>query len=215
MDYFRVLSIMEDEGGKRNAPIFAKEEVVRGEPFRILVFTMLSARVKDATTARVCGELFSHADTPRGIVKLGRKRVLGILRPIGFYNSKTKSLLGMCRMLEGEFGGKVPETREGLESLPGVGRKTANIVLARVFGEKTIAVDVHVQRISNRLGWVKTKKERDTERRLMEILPGEAILLVNKAMVSYGQTVCLPRNPKCRECRVRKDCKRVGLPKLS
>jgi endonuclease-3 len=174
---------------------------------------MLSARVKDATTSRVCGELFSHADTPGGILKLGGKRVLGILRPIGFYNSKTKNLLGMCRMLEGEFGGKVPDTREGLESLPGVGRKTANIVLARVFGKDAIAVDVHVHRISNRLGWVKTKKERDTEDKLMKLLPGKALRIMNRAMVSYGQTVCLPRNPKCRECRVRKWCGRIGLPK--
>lgn len=214
MDYLHVLELMESEGRRRNAPIFSKEEVVRGEPFRILVFTMLSARVKDATTTEVCRRLFSYADTPSGVLSLGEGKVRGILRPIGFYNSKTRNLLGMCGKLVSEFGGEVPDTREGLESLPGVGRKTANIVLARVFGKGVIAVDVHVHRISNRLGWVKTKRGRDTEKKLMEILPEKAVRIVNRAMVSYGQTVCLPRNPKCGECKVRKWCRRVGLPTL-
>ncbi|MBN2122598.1 endonuclease III [Candidatus Micrarchaeota archaeon] len=213
MDYARILSIMEEEGRKHNAPIFAKEEVVQGEPFRILVFTMLSARSRDSRTMEVCRSLFREADTPRGILSLGQDKVSEILHPIGFYKGKTKRLLGLCEKLLSDFGGKVPSALEELTTLPGVGRKTANIILARVFGQKTIAVDVHVHRISNRLGWVKTKKPLDTEKRLMKLLPDKAIPQANRAMVSYGQTVCLPRNPKCAECRIREYCQRIGLPK--
>ncbi len=214
MDYARILKIMEEEGRKRDAAIFSKEEVVQGEPFRMLVFTMLSARSKDSRTMEVCRSLFREADTPKGILSLGEKRLSEILHPIGFYREKTKRLLGLCEKLLSDFGGKVPSTLEELTTLPGVGRKTANIILARVFKKKVIAVDVHVHRISNRLGWVKTKKPLDTEKRLMKLIPEGSIAQVNRAMVSYGQTVCLPRNPKCAECRIREYCQRVGLPKL-
>lgn len=213
MDYARILIIMEEEGRKNHAPIFTNEWAILSTPFRGLVFTILSARSKDERTMQVCRELFSRADTPEKLLSLGEKELKRILRPIGFYKAKASYLMKTCAKLLSDFKGEVPGTMDELLTLPGVGRKTANIVLEKVFGHETIAVDVHVHRISNRLGWVKTRKPLDTEKELLRIIPRSSIAGVNHSMVAYGQTVCLPRNPKCTECRIRKYCKRIGLPK--
>ena len=213
-EYSRVLSLMWKEGKGRGAFVFRKDDILT-TPFRALVFTALSARTRDENTYHVCTKLFAIADTPEKILALGEGRLMEILYQIGFYRAKTKKLLGMCGKIVEEFGGEVPETREGLVSLPGVGRKTANIILNKVFGKHALAVDVHVHRISNRLGWVKTRKPEETERALLGVLPKNLVRKCNKAMVGYGQTVCLPRNPKCGECKIKRYCKRVGLPKMS
>lgn len=214
MDYAKVLDTMWKEGKKKGAFVFRKDDILT-TPYRALVFTMLSARTKDENTYNVCKKLFGVADTPGEVAGLGEAKLQKLIYSIGFYKAKSRKLLGMGRKLLGEFGGKVPRTREGLMRLPGVGRKTANIILNREFGQDTLAVDVHVHRIANRLGWVKTKKPLDTEKKLLEILPKNLVRKCNKAMVAYGQTVCLPRNPKCKECKVREYCERVGLPKLN
>ncbi|MBD3397606.1 endonuclease III [Candidatus Micrarchaeota archaeon] len=214
MEYAEVLDNMWKEGKKKGAFVFRKDDILT-TPYRALVFTVLSARAKDENTYKVCKRLFAVADTPGAVAALGGKKLQNLVYSIGFYKAKTKKLLGMSRMIVEDFGGEVPGTREGLMSLPGVGRKTANIILNREFGKATLAVDVHVHRIANRLGWVKTKKPLDTEKKLLEILPENLVRKCNRAMVGYGQTVCLPRNPKCKECKVREFCKRVGLPKTS
>lgn len=213
MDYAKVLSIMKEEGKKKNAPVYKKDCIIK-TPFQALIFTLLSARARDASTMKVCSELFSKADSPEKILKMGEKELRKILRPIGFYREKAKRVLGASRKLVREFGGNVPDTREELMGLPGVGRKTANIILNREFGKPALAVDVHVHRIANRLGWVETKNPLDTEKGLVELLPEKLVRRCNRAMVGYGQTVCLPRNPKCRECKLKEYCKRVGLPEL-
>lgn len=213
-EYSQALSLMWKEGKARGAFVFRKDDILT-TPFRSLVFTALSARTRDENTYNVCTKLFAVADTPEKILALGEGRLMEILYQIGFYRAKTKKLLGMCRKIVDDFGGEVPETMEGLVSLPGVGRKTANIILNKVFGKHALAVDVHVHRISNRLGWVKTGKPLDTEKKLLEILPKNLVRKCNKAMVAYGQTVCLPRNPKCGECKIKRYCKRIGLPKMS
>lgn len=201
---------MHEEAENRGAFVFKKNDILTS-PFRWLVFASLSARSRDENTYRVCKSLFRTADTPQKVLSLGEKRLGGILRPIGFYRGKTKRMAGMCRMLMEDFGGRVPGSMEKLILLPGVGRKTANLILNKVFGKDALAVDVHVHRISNRLGWVKTSRVEETERELMRLLPKEARRIANKAMVGYGQTVCLPRNPKCDECRLKSICKRVGV----
>ncbi|MBD3389837.1 endonuclease III [Candidatus Micrarchaeota archaeon] len=213
MDYAKVLSIMEEEGKKKKAPVYKKDCIIK-TPFQALVFTMLSARARDVSTMKVCSGLFSKADSPEKILEMGENELQKTLRPIGFYREKAKRVLGTSRKLVREFGGKVPDTREELMRLPGVGRKTANIILNREFGKPAVAVDVHVHRIANRLGWVETKNPLDTENKLLELLPEKLVRRCNRAMVGYGQTVCLPRNPKCRECKLRGECKRVGLPGL-
>ncbi len=213
MDYAKVLDIMERVGKREGAFVYKKNDILT-TPFRWIVFVALSARSRDENTYKVCRELFRVADTPGAVVALGKGQLSKILYPIGFYKEKTKRMMGLSKMLVEKFGGEVPGTREELMELPGVGRKTANIILNKVFGKHTLAVDVHVQRISNRLGWVKTKKPEETEKELLELLPKNLVKKCNKAMVGYGQTVCLPRNPKCKTCQVRKYCKRVGLPNL-
>lgn len=212
MDYSRVLNVMWEEGKAKGAFVFKKNDILT-TPFRWIVFVALSARTRDENTYKVCKELFKVADTPKGVIALGNVKLGKILYPIGFYREKTKRIMGLSKMLIGEFGGDVPGTREELMELPGVGRKTANIILNKVFGKHTLAVDVHVHRISNRLGWVKTKTPEKTEHVLLELLPKNLVRKANKAMVGYGQTVCLPRNPKCKECKVGEYCKRIGLPK--
>jgi len=214
MDYAKILSIMEKVGKKEGAAVYSIGALVHKRPFRSLVFIMLSARSTDARTYEVCKALFAKADSPKEVLRLKKAELEKILHPIGFYRAKAKHLIGISKMLIEKFGGKIPETREELMKLPGVGRKTANLVLSTVFDKEEIGVDVHVHKIANRLGWVKTKTPEQTELALRNLLPKRLWKKCNFAFVGYGQTVCTTRNPKCNECKVRKYCKRVGLPKL-
>ncbi len=211
MDYSKVLGIMEREGKKNGAAVYKIGALAGKNPFKNLVFVMLSARTTDVRTYNVCKALFAKADTPRKILKMDKAGLEKILHPIGFYRAKTQKLIGLSEKIVNEFGGKVPKTREELMSLPGVGRKTANIVLNTAFGEGTIGVDVHVHKIANRLGWVKTKTPLETEKALVKLLPKGLLRKCNIVFVGYGQTICTTRSPKCKECKVRKYCKRVGL----
>ncbi len=231
----RMLDLMHREAEKREAPVFRAEQATRSTPFTILVFTMLSARTKDETTAKIASRLFSIAKTktparktqaqkarktkasaqnktitPKQILALGQRTLEKLLYGVGFYRVKAKHLIAMCRILE-KRGEDVPDTLEGLLELPGVGRKTANIVLARAFGKNTLGVDVHVHRISNRLGLVKTKKPEQTEKELVRIVPAACIRSLNRDFVAFGQTVCLPRKPRCGECPLKKSCPRIGV----
>src|SRR5208283_5280025 len=161
-----IISQMDKEAKRRGAAVIRAESATEDDPFKMLVFTMLSARTKDDTTIDAVERLFRIADTPEKIARLPLKKLESILYGVGFYHVKARRLKAMCRSLA-----DVPDTLEGLLALPGVGRKTANIVLARAFGKDTIGVDVHVNRISNRLGIVSTRKPEDTERELMRFVP--------------------------------------------
>ncbi|MEW6722589.1 MAG: endonuclease III [Candidatus Micrarchaeota archaeon] len=205
-----VLGKMGGEASRRGAPVFMAEKATDGDPFKILVFTMLSARTKDESTIAAVGRLFKIAHTPKKIASLGQKRLERLLYGVGFFRVKAKNLRGMCRIIE-DGGGRVPDTLEGLLRLPGVGRKTANIVLARAFGKNALGVDVHVHRISNRLGIVRTKKPEQTEKALTGIVPEKMLGSLNRNFVAFGQTVCTPRKPSCPECPLKKICRRVGV----
>jgi len=205
-----ILGRMRREAAKRHAPVLTAEKATAATPFSILVFTMLSARTKDETTMKAVGRLFRIAETPKQITALGQKRLEKILYGVGFYRVKAKNLLRICAILQ-KNGNRVPSTIESLLLLPGVGRKTANIVLARAFNRNTLGVDVHVHRMSNRLGLVKTKKPEETERALVRIIPQRHIRTLNRDFVAFGQTVCLPRNPRCAECPIRILCPRIGV----
>ncbi len=208
-----MLEQMRREAKKRHAPVFAAEDATKETSFSILAFTMLSARTKDETTMKVAGRLFSAAKTPKAVIALGRKRLEKLLYGVGFYRVKAKHLLGLCARLEaaGYGNGRVPDTLDCLLALPGVGRKTANIVLARAFGKNTLGVDVHVHRISNRLGLIRTKKPEQTERALVRIVPQKHIRSLNRDFVAFGQTLCLPRKPLCAACPLNRLCRRVGV----
>jgi endonuclease III len=210
----RIISLMLKEGERRDAPVLRVRGEINSNPFKALVFTMLSARTRDLSTLEATKRLFKVASTPGQIGKMDLRKLERIIYGVGFYRAKARNLRALCGKLISEYGGKVPANLEGLTSLPGVGRKTANVMLGQIFEKDAIAVDVHVHRISNRLGWVKTKKPEETEVALMGSVPKKLWRRCNLAIVSFGQTLCFPRNPKCLECPVRKCCKRVGLPKM-
>jgi len=204
-----VLEQMHKEAKKRNAPVFRAEHSTKQTPFKILVFTMLSARTKDETTMKVVEMLFANASTPEQISKLKTSKLETILYGIDFYRVKAKNLIKLSKIIAER--GSVPDTLPELLKLPGVGRKTANIVLARAFGKNTIGVDVHVHRISNRLGIVKTKNRDETEKELMKKIPKKYIRKLNLTFVAFGQTICVPRKPNCNSCSISKICSKVGV----
>ncbi len=208
-----VLSIMEKEAAARRAPVFEVESA-RTTPFSMLVFVMLSARTRDETTLKVIERLFKIADTPEKIRQLELSELERILYGVGFYRTKAQYLKKLCEDIVVRFKGLVPEKLDELISLPGIGRKSANIVLAKCFGKETIGVDTHVHRISNRLGIVKTKKPIETEQKLMERIPGKYLRMMNKLFVAYGQTICKPVSPLCSSCKLNGVyCLRIGVKK--
>lgn len=204
-----MLGRMHEEAKRRGAPVFRAEKETDGSPFRILVFTMLSARTRDETTIDAVGRLFRVARTPKEIASLPQKKLEKILYGVGFYRTKSKNLIASCKAIDRRGG--VPDTLEGLLELPGIGRKTANIVLARAFSKDTLGVDVHVHRISNRLGLVKTKKPEETEKALLGIIPPRRVRSLNLSFVAFGQTVCRPVRPLCPVCPLNQLCRRVGV----
>ena len=176
-------------------------------PFHVLVSTVLSTRTKDYVTEKASRNLFSRVSSPNDLAKMPVRTIEKLIYPVGFYKTKARHLKEMARMLIDKYGGKVPDKFEELVKLPGVGRKVANLVLALSFGEDAICVDTHVHRISNRLGWVKTKNPLETEKELMKIFPKRYWKDINHVLVSFGQNVCKPVAPKCEECPLKEHCK--------
>ncbi len=206
-----IIGTMDTEAGKENPPVNRIAGFAKNDPFRSLVFTILSARTKDANTLLAAGRLLAKAPNPKALARMQTKTIERLVHSSGFYRAKSRNLKAMARMLISEFGGKVPHTLEELVRLPGVGRKTANILLAYSFGKPAIAVDTHVHRISNRLGIVGTKTPEKTELALMRSVPRRFWKPLNHAFVAYGQTICLPRNPRCGECKLNRICWKVGV----
>ena len=176
------------------------------DPFRVLLGTILSARTKDACTAAACGRLFEKVTTSEGLREIPVETLERLIYPVGFYREKAKHLKALPDVLDGKFGGILPQTVEALCELPGVGRKTANLVVALGFDKPAICVDVHVHRITNRLGLISTKTPFDTEMTLRKILPVRYWKTWNSYLVSFGQTRCSPRNPHCADCPIATFC---------
>jgi len=183
----------------------------RRDPFRVLIACLLSLRTKDETTGPAAARLFALADTPEAMRRLPAKRIERAIFPVGFYRTKARVLLGVCRDLLERFGGLVPDDIDRLLTLKGVGRKTANLVVTQGFNKPGICVDIHVHRISNRLGYVKTKNPTETETALRKRLPRRYWIGYNDLLVSFGQNICHPVSPRCSECPVRPRCARVGV----
>jgi len=190
----------------------AKEEK-NFTPYETLISCLLSLRAKDETTEKISQELFKIADTPEKILKLPQKKLEKIIYSSGYYKNKAKAIKAASRQILENHGGNVPKSKEELLKLYGVGPKTANIVLCFAFNKNVIPVDTHVNRIPNRLGWVKTKKPEQTEVELMKILPKKYWTEINGIFILFGKTICLPVSPKCSICPIRKYCKRVGVKK--
>jgi endonuclease-3 len=181
------------------------------DPFRVLVATMISLRTKDAVTSVASEKLLGAAATPKALADLSEARIEKLIYPAGFYRTKARSLRRTARMLVSEHGGRVPRTMEELLALPGVGRKTANLVLNLGYGLPGICVDTHVHRICNRTGWVKTRDPAGTEAALMQVLPRRYWISVNELLVRFGQTICTPVSPWCGACPNSPWCPRVGV----
>ena len=181
------------------------------DPFRVLISTMLSLRTKDAVTALASQKLFALADSPQKILTLTARQIEKTIYPVGFYRTKAKSIRKVCQILLKECGGRVPDEIDVLVKLPGVGRKTANLVVTLGYGKPGICVDTHVHRITNRWGYVKTKTPEETEFALRAKLPPEYWIEINDELVALGQNICHPTSPRCSICPVREDCARVGV----
>lgn len=181
-------------------------EAETGRPFSILVSTILSARTKDENTTKVVKKLFSRYRTAKSLSNAKVKDIEKIIKSIGFYHIKAKRIIEVASIINSQYKGKVPEDFEELVKLPGVGRKTANCVLVYAFEKHAIPVDVHVNRISNRLGLVKTKTPEETEMELMKKIPKKYWLEINDIFVMYGQNICKPISPMCNVCKIKRKC---------
>jgi len=177
-----------------------------GDPYRVLIRTILSQRTRDDNTDRASAQLFSKYHTMTQIAQADPAELEPLIRPAGFYHVKSKRIVEVSRKLLDEFKGQVPEDMKGLLELPGVGRKTANCVLVYGFQKPAIPVDVHVHRISNRLGLVNTKTPEETEVELEKIVPRDYWIELNDLMVQFGQTICRPQSPRHQECPLREIC---------
>jgi endonuclease III len=194
-----------------NPTALAELAETTGDPFRVLIACILSLRTQDTTTAPAAARLFAVAATPADMLKLPASRIAKLIYPVGFYRTKARVILGICRDLLERFGGRVPDTIDELLTLNGVGRKTANLVVTMGFGKPGICVDTHVHRISNRLGYVRTKSPEETEMALRARLPRRFWIDYNDLLVGFGQNICAPISPKCSVCPVRPLCRRVGV----
>jgi endonuclease-3 len=181
-------------------------------PFRVLIACLLSLRTQDVTTGPAAARLFRLADTPAAMARLRPRTIERAIFPVGFYRTKARVILGVCRDLLDRFGGRVPDDLDALLTLRGVGRKTANLVVTVGFGKPGICVDTHVHRISNRLGFVRTRTPEQTEQALRAKLPQRYWIELNDLLVAFGQNVCRPLSPHCSRCPITRLCPRVGVP---
>lgn len=186
------------------------------DPFEVLIATMLSAQTRDAVTAAASARLFRVARTPKAMAALTERRIVELIFPVSFYRHKAAHVRRTCRILVDDHGGRVPSTMEALLPLPGVGRKTANLVLILSFrSRKNICVDTHVHRIANRLGWVRTRTPAETERALYTNVAARWWAYINLYLVTWGQNVCRPLYPRCGSCVIRRYCPQIGVTRVS
>lgn len=181
------------------------------DPFRVLISCLISLRTKDEVTDAASQRLFARADTPTRMLKLRAKEIATLIFPAGFYRTKAKQINEIARTLIAQYDGRVPDTLEELLQLKGVGRKTANLVITVAYNKPGICVDIHVHRLSNRLGWVKTKTPEQTETALREILPRRYWIPINDWLVTFGQNLCQPLSPWCSKCPLVKECPKIGV----
>jgi endonuclease-3 len=183
-----------------------KTELEYQSPFQLLVSVILSAQATDVSVNQATRKLYPVANSPQAILGLGVEGLKPFIRTIGLFNTKAENIIKTCRMLIDDHGGAVPSDRNSLEQLPGVGRKTANVVLNTAFGEPTIAVDTHIFRVSNRTGLALGKTPLEVERKLLKAVPGEYLQDAHHWLILHGRYTCKARKPNCPECIVRDLC---------
>ena len=210
-DIAKVIARLRAAAPSWNAPVVTLIAMQTSDPFRVLISCLLSLRTKDETTGPAAQRLFQLASTPQEMLRLNAKQIEQAIYPVGFYRTKARTILDICRTLIERYGGRVPDDLDELLTLKGVGRKTANLVLTQGFGKRGICVDTHVHRISNRWGYVRTKDPHATEMALRRKLPRAYWIEYNDLLVAFGQTICNPTSPWCSRCPVATCCPRRGV----
>ena len=212
-DWKKIFSLLSRQLSKSELPSVSQIAGKKRDPFRVLISTMISLRTKDEVTLAASHRLFSLADSPKGMLALKESAISEAIYPAGFYKTKAKHIRDASKILVERYKGQVPAEIGDLLVLPGVGRKTANLVLNLGYGIPAICVDTHVHRISNRFGWIETKNPEETEQALMEILPKKYWIDINELLVSFGQEVCTPQSPFCSRCLLSGLCEKKGVPR--
>ncbi len=207
----RILKILKTEAAEWQAPVITLVAERSKDPYQILISTVLSLRTKDETTTEASRRLFAAAANPGDMLMLSAEKIRGLIYPVGFYKVKAENILKISSLIINKHNGLVPDTMEELLSLPGVGRKTANLVITLGFGKPGICVDTHVHRITNRLGYVKTRMPDETELVLRAKLPEKWWIPVSDILIAFGQVLCRPVSPFCSKCKVSAWCQRCGV----
>lgn len=205
------MGILRRDAPTWNAPVFISKEGGPRDPFRVLVACILSLRTKDETTGPASQRLFMLGSTPAAVHALTTRQIERAIYPVGFYRTKARTIRRLCDELLKHHGGLVPDDLDTLLKLPGVGRKTANLVVTQAFGRPGVCVDTHVHRITNRWGYVKTTTPHHTEMALRSKLPARHWIEINGLLVALGQTICRPISPLCSTCPISPYCGRVGV----
>lgn len=209
-DIHQAVQILKKEVKQWRVPVVGKYSQ---SPFTVLISCLLSLRTQDKTTGEASARLFQLAGTPGTMAELSASAIEKAIYPVGFYKTKAKNILKICRILISEYNGRVPDDIDTLLKLPGVGRKTANLVVTLGYNKPGICVDTHVHRITNRWGYVQTKTPEKTEAALRAKLPKRYWIIINDLLVTYGQNICKPISPICSQCNIRRCCDRVGVDK--
>lgn len=207
----RVLAAIKKEVARYPVPVVGVIAEDTHDPFCVLVSCLISLRTRDATTAAASARLFRLAQTPQAMAALSVTQIEKAIYPAAFYRNKAKNLQRLCLRLLDHHGGVVPQSLETLLTLPGVGRKTANLVVTVAWHRPGICVDTHVHRIGNRLGWIKTKTADDSEQALRQFLPKRHWITLNDRLVPFGQFVCRPISPFCSRCPIAAFCEQIGV----
>ena len=212
-DIHAVMRLLERELGQFGLPPVSTMAEEKADPFKILISTIISARTKDEITGPATERLFALAALPASMSALPEEKIEKAIFPAGFYHTKAKAIRKASKELVERFSSRVPDTIEELLTLPGVGRKTANLVITLAHNKAGICVDTHVHRITNRWGYVKTKTPHETEEALRAKLPKKHWIAINTILVMHGQNICKPISPLCSRCPVLKYCARIGVTK--
>jgi endonuclease-3 len=199
--------------GEADPSVTTVAEHYRKDPWAVLVSTILSLRTKDEVTLKTSRTLLAQAPDPAAALKLTEQQIAELAYPAGFYKTKAANIRKIASILLEKNGGRVPSDLDALLELPGVGRKTANLVLTEAYNKYGICVDIHVHRISNRTGWLRSKTPEETEMILRKILPKKFWKTINPILVLYGQKLCRPLSPFCSQCVIKTHCARAGVEK--
>lgn len=203
MEQSKVLTIFKRLLAKNPKPT---TELIHASPFELLIAVILSAHATDKSVNIATKKLFADANTPKAIYQLGEENLKSYIKNVGLYNAKAGNIIKTCKILHEEYQGEVPHSREALESLPGVGRKTANVILNTVFGEPTVAVDTHIFRVSNRTKIAPGKNVLQVEKQLLQVIPKKYIHDAHHSLILHGRYTCVARKPKCPECVINDLC---------